>query len=365
MSITARAAVCHRVGEPLSIEHIEVSDPGDDEVLVEIKASGLCHTDYHHMTGVSAPFPFPIVLGHEGAGVVAACGKNVTSVKPGDHVVPLTIAECGVCLNCRSGKTNLCARFFEHSGAPSHFSLRGQSLTAYAGVGTFSNYVVVPEINVAKIRKDIPFDIACYVGCGVTTGVGAVMHTARVETGASVAVFGLGGIGLNVIQGARMAGAARIIGIDINPEREELARFLGLTDFIDPRVLGGGLVEQLRAITDGGVDYSFECVGSIALMRQAFACTRPGWGVCVIIGVAPDGQTLPIEPYELMLGRTVKGSFLGNVKTRSELPQLLDWYAEGKLAIDKLITHRLPLERINKGFEQMQRGETVRTVVTF
>lgn len=365
MSIAVRAAVCHAPGRPLALETLQLRGPGPGEVLVEIKASGLCHSDYHQMTGASTPFPFPVVLGHEGAGVVVECGAGVDSVRPGDHVIPLTIGECAHCANCRSGKTNLCLEFFADLGAPSHFSLNGAPVAAYSNVGTFAQYVVVRDINVARIRPDVPFDIACYVGCGVSTGVGAVLYTARVERGASVAVFGLGGIGLNVVQGARLAGAQRIIGIDINPQREALARAFGVTDFVNPQALDGDLVEYLHALSGGGVDYSFECVGNVRLMRQALDCTRPGWGVSVVVGVAPDGQELSAPPFNLLLGRTWKGSFLGNVKTRSQLPTLLDWYAEGRLNLDDLITHRLPLEQINEGFELLRRGESVRTVVTF
>jgi S-(hydroxymethyl)glutathione dehydrogenase/alcohol dehydrogenase len=365
MPTDIRAAVCNGVGTPLTIETLQLSGPGPGEVLIEIKASGLCHSDYHQMTGASTPYPFPIVLGHEGAGVVVECGKGVSGVKPGDHVIPLTIGECRQCVNCTSGKTNLCLEFFADMGAPSHFSRAGQPVAAYGNAGTFAQYVVMRDINVARIRPDVPFDIACYVGCGVTTGVGAVLYVARVEAGASVAVFGLGGIGLNVIQGARLAGATRIIGIDVNPRREAQARTFGATDFVNPQTVGGDLVDYLRELSGGGVDYSFECVGNVGLMRQALDCTRPGWGVSVVVGVAPDGQELNALPFNLLMGRTWKGAFMGNVKTRSQLPTLLDWYAQGRLNLDDLITHRLPLERINEGFELMRSGESVRTVVTF
>lgn len=365
MTLDTRAAVCHAPGQPLSLETIQLRRPGPGEVLVEIKASGLCHSDYHQMSGSSTPYPFPVVLGHEGAGVVVECGAGVSSVEVGDHVVPLSIAECGVCRNCLSGKTNLCQEFFSSMGAPNNFSLQGKPVAAYANLGTFANYLVVREINVARIRRDVPFDIACYIGCGVATGVGAVLHTAKVESGASVVVFGLGGIGLNVIQGARLAGAGQIIGVDINAQRESLARQFGATDFVNPGSDPGGLVEQIRELTGGGADYSFECVGNVELMRQALDCTRPGWGVSVVIGVAPDGQVLSAPPFDLQLGRTWKGSFLGDVKTRSQLPGLLDLYMDGSLDFDSLITHRLPIERINEGFELMHGGECVRTVVLF
>lgn len=364
-SIDTRAAVCHAPGQPLSFETVQLRRPGPGEVLVEIKASGLCHSDYHQMSGSSTPYPFPVILGHEGAGVVLECGPGVSSVEVGDHVVPLSIAECGVCRNCLSGKTNLCLEFFADMGGPSRFSLHGEPVAAYAGLGTFANHLVVREINVAPIRRDVPFDIACYIGCGVATGVGAVLYTARVEAGASVVVFGLGGIGLNVIQGARLAGAAQIIGVDINAERETLARRFGATEFIDPSDDPDSVVGQIRELTGGGADYSFECVGNIELMRQAFDCTRPGWGTSVVIGVAPDGQELSAPPFDLQMGRSLKGSFLGNVKTRSQLPGLLDLYMDGSLDFDSLITHRLPVERINKGFDLMHGGQCVRAVVLF
>ncbi|MCC7182826.1 MAG: alcohol dehydrogenase catalytic domain-containing protein, partial [Rhodocyclaceae bacterium] len=361
-----RAAVCHGIGEPLRLETVELVPPAAGEVLIKIKASGLCHSDYHQMSGASTPCPFPVILGHEGAGVVVECGPGVADLRPGDHVVPLSIGECGQCGNCASGKTNLCQEFFaEMQAAPRRFSLDGRPVAAYANNGTFSNFIVMTERNVARIRRDVPFDIACTIGCAVATGVGAVLYTARVERGASVAVFGLGGIGLNVVQGARLAGATIIIGIDINPARETLARRFGATHFINPQLQSGDIVEQLRALTHGGVDYSFECVGSTTLMAQALECTRAGWGVCTALGVPPDGERLPVLPFDLQLGRTLKGSFLGNVKTRSQLPGLLDLYAEGQINLDDLVTHRLPVERINEGFELMHECRSVRTVVTF
>lgn len=366
MPLSTRAAVCHAPGEPLSIETLDLEGPGPDEVLIEIRASGLCHSDYHQISGDSAPYPYPVVLGHEGAGVVLECGRDVSDVRPGDHVVPLSIAECGRCVNCLSGRTNLCGEFFQSIGNDwSHFLLDGRRIAAFAGLGTFANHIVVKDINVARIRDDVPFDIACYVGCGVATGVGAVLYTAGVEARASVVVFGLGGIGLNVVQGARLAGAERIIGIDINPRREAAALRFGATDFINPAEVEGDLVDYLMHLTGGGADYSFECVGDAGLMRQALACTRPGWGVSVAVGILPDGQRLSVEPFDLLLGRTWKGSFLGNVKSRTQLPGLLDLYMEGKLDLDALITDRLPLERINDGFSSMRRGESIRSVVTF
>ncbi|MBV6416027.1 MAG: S-(hydroxymethyl)glutathione dehydrogenase [Steroidobacteraceae bacterium] len=364
--LNVRAAVCHGVGEPLRLETVQLAPPAADEVLIEIKASGLCHSDYHQMTGVSTPYPFPVILGHEGAGVVAECGAAVETVRPGDHVVPLSIGECGHCRNCRSGKTNLCLEFFAGMQAPPRrFSIDGRPVAAYANNGTFASFIVMKERNVARIRRDVAFDLACTIGCAVATGVGAVLYTARVERNASVAVFGLGGIGLNVVQGARHAGATMIIGIDVNPAREVLARRFGATHFINPQQQSGNVVEHLRALTGGGVDYSFECVGSTQLMFQALECTRAGWGVCTALGVPPDGERLPILPFDLQLGRTLKGSFLGNVKTRSQLPGLLDLYADGELNLADLVTHRLPLERINEGFDLLREGRSVRTVVTF
>ncbi len=364
--LNVRAAVCHGIGEPLRLETVQLVPPAAGEVLIEIKASGLCHSDYHQMTGASTPYPFPVIVGHEGAGVVVECGAGVSSVRPGDHVVPLSIGECGHCGNCRSGKTNLCLEFFTGMQTPpGRFSIDGRPVAAYANNGTFASCIVMKEQNVARIRRDVPFDIACTIGCAVATGVGAVLYTARVERGASVAVFGLGGIGLNVVQGARLAGATTIIGIDVNPAREALARRFGATHFVDPQKQSSDIVEQIRALTGGGVDYGFECVGSTKLMVQALECTRPGWGVCTVLGVPPEGEKLPILPFDLQLGRTLKGSFLGNVKTRSQLPGLLDLYVEGRLDLDALVTHRLPIERINDGFDLMRDGQSVRTVVTY
>lgn len=366
MTLNVRAAVCHAAGEPLRLETVQLQPPGPGEVLVEIKASGLCHSDYHQMTGVSAPYPYPVILGHEGAGVVVECGAGVESVRVGDHVVPLSIGECGTCGSCQSGRTNLCDGFFAGMAAPpARFSLNGRPVAAYSNNGTFANFIVMAEQNVAKIRKDVPFDIACTIGCAVATGIGAVLYTAKVEAGSSVVVFGLGGIGLNVVQGARLAGARTIIGVDINPSCEARARTFGATHFINPADLADDLVDHLRALTGGGADFTFECVGNVPLMQTALAATRTGWGVCTVLGVPPDGVALPVIPFDLQLGRTLKGSFLGNVRTRSQLPGLLDLYVEGRINLDDLVTHRLPLDRINEGFDLMARGETLRTVVTF
>lgn len=361
-----RAAVCRAPGQPLTLETLELRDPQADEVLVEIRASGLCHSDLHQMDGSNAPFPFPVVPGHEGAGVVVACGSAVTSVQPGDHVIPLSIPECGQCPACRSGKTNLCEHFYASMGrAESPFELEGKTISAYASLGTFANHVLVKEMNVARIPREVPFEIACTAGCCVATGVGAALYTARVTHGSSVVVLGLGGVGLNVLQGARMAGASQIIGVDTNPARADSARHFGATDFINPLELEGELVDVLREMTGGGADFSFECVGNTRLMLQALEAVHPGGGVAVVVGMPPQGETLPVPPDSLLMGRSLMGSFLGNVKTRSQLPQLLQDHLDGRLDLASLVTHRLPLERINEGFELMRKGESLRTVVTF
>ncbi|MET0658951.1 MAG: zinc-binding dehydrogenase [Steroidobacteraceae bacterium] len=360
-----RAAVAHAVKAPLQLEYVDLRDPGTGEVLVEIKATGLCHSDYHQLMGDASLYPFPVILGHEGAGVVAAIGTGVTSVAVGDHVIPVSMPECGHCPRCLSGKTNLCDEFFRDFNASTPYSFKGKPVAAYGNTATFANFTVVKEASVAKIRKDVPLDVACYVGCGVCTGIGAVLHTAKVRTGSKVVVLGLGGIGLNVVQAARLAGAAHIIAVDINPARESVAKRFGATDFINPKSLKDDLLQVLRATTGGGADYSFECVGNTGLMRTAIECVDPGWGVATLIGVAPDGQELRVLPWDILMGRTVKGSFLGSMLTRTQLPKLLDDYAEGKINLDDLITHRLPLERINEGFELMRTGQSIRTVVTF
>lgn len=358
------AMVCHAPGAPLVREVLDLAPPRADEVLVEIMASGLCHTDLSQIEGKAAPYPFPVVVGHEGAGIVREVGAGVTSVKPGDHVIPVAIGECGTCGNCLSGKTNLCEVFLAEIAAPqSRFSLNGQPVSSYSGVGSLARFVVMNERNIAPIRKDVPFHLACTTGCCVATGVGAVLHTAHVGAGASVAVFGLGGIGLNVVQGAALAGASRIVGVDINPLRDEQGRRFGMTDFINPREEDP--VAAIRALTGGGADFAFECVGNAALMGQAFDSTRAGWGCCVVLGVPADGETMQIVPFALQLGRTVKGSFMGNVKGRSQLPGLLDHYAEGRLNLRDLVTHRLPIDRVNEGFALMKSGEALRAVVSF
>ncbi|WP_395337066.1 zinc-binding dehydrogenase [Novosphingobium sp. BL-8H] len=359
-----QAMVCHAPGAPLVREELDLAPPGEGEVLIEIMASGLCHTDLSQLDGKAAPYPFPVVVGHEGAGIVRAVGVNVASVAVGDHVIALAIGECGACANCLSGKTNLCEVFLgEIATQPTRFSLNGRPVSAYSGVGSLAQFVVMHERNVAPIRADVPLHLACTAGCCVATGVGAALHTAHVHAGANVAVFGLGGIGLNVVQGARLAGARTIIGIDLNPDREAQGKRFGLTHFIDPTSTDP--VAAIRAITGGGADFAFECVGKATLMRQAFESTRIGWGCCVVLGVPADGETMQIVPFDLQLGRTVKGSFMGNVRGRSQLPALLDHYAEGALNLDDLVTHRLPMARVNEGFALMKSGDALRVVVSF
>lgn len=358
------AMVCHGVGQPLVREELDLAPPREDEVLIEIMASGLCHTDLSQLEGKAAPYPFPIVVGHEGAGIVREVGAAVTSIEVGDHAVALAIGECGTCRNCLSGKTNLCETFLaEIANRETRFSLNGEPVWAYSGAGTLAQFVVMKERNVAKIRKDVPFHLACTIGCAVATGVGAAIHTAHVAEGDTVAVFGLGGIGLNVVQGARLAGASRIIGVDINPGREAQGRQFGMTDFVNPQ--DGDPVDAIRALTEGGADHAFECVGHSGLMGQAFDCTRIGWGCCTVLGVPPDGEVMRVVPFALQLGRTVKGSFMGNVKGRSELPHLLDHYVEGRLNLDDLVTHRLPMDRVNEGFALMKSGDAIRAVCSF
>jgi S-(hydroxymethyl)glutathione dehydrogenase / alcohol dehydrogenase len=359
-----RAMVAHAPGAPLVEEQLDLAPPGPGEVLIEIMASGLCHTDLSQIEGKAAPYPFPVVVGHEGAGIVRQVGAGVTTLRPGDHVVPLGIGECGQCGHCRSGRTNLCELFLaDIATQPSPFSLNGRKVSAYSGVGSLAEWVVCPERNVAPIRRDVPFHLACTVGCSVATGVGAALHTAQLGPGASVAVFGLGGIGLNVLQGARLAGAATIIGVDINPARDAQGRRFGMTHFVDGG--GGDAVARIQELTGGGVDFAFECVGNTRLMAQAFDCTRIGWGCTVVLGVPPDGETLNLVPFALQLGRTVKGSFMGNIKGRSQLPGLLDHYVAGRLNLDDLVTHRLPMAEVNRGFALMKSGEALRSVVSF
>jgi S-(hydroxymethyl)glutathione dehydrogenase/alcohol dehydrogenase len=366
-----RAAVAFEAGKPLSIETVQLAGPREGEVLVEVKASGICHTDKYTLSGADPEGLFPAILGHEGAGIVVEVGPGVKSLKRGDHVIPLYTPECRECEYCLSRKTNLCQKIRTTQGrglmpdGSSRFSLGGKPILHYMGCSTFANYTVLPEIALAKIREDAPFDKVCYIGCGVTTGIGAVIFTAKVEPGATVVVFGLGGIGLNVIQGARLAGADMVVGVDVNPAREALARKFGMTHFVNPKELQGDLVAHLVELTRGGADYSFECVGNTTLMRQALECCHKGWGVSTIIGVAAAGQEISTRPFQLVTGRVWQGSAFGGARGRSDVPKIVDWYMERKINIDDLITHVLPLERINEGFKLMARGESIRSVVVY
>ena len=366
-----RAAVGYAAGEPLVVETVQLDGPKAGEVLVEIKATGICHTDEFTRSGADPEGLFPAIFGHEGAGIVVDVGPGVTTLKKGDHVIPLYTPECRQCKSCLSQKTNLCTAIRATQGqglmpdGTSRFSINGKKIHHYMGCSTFANYTVLPEIALAKIREDAPFDKVCYIGCGVTTGIGAVIHTAKVEPGANVVVFGLGGIGLNVIQGARMAGADMIVGVDINPEREALARKFGMTHFVNPKEVQGDLVPYLVELTKGGADYSFECVGNVDLMRQALECCHRGWGQSIIIGVAGAGQEIHTRPFQLVTGRVWKGSAFGGARGRTDVPKIVDWYMDGKIDIDSLITHVMPLEKINDAFDLMHKGESIRSVVTF
>ena len=365
-----RAAVALAAGEPLSIETVQLEGPKEGEVLVEVMATGICHTDAFTLSGADPEGLFPSVMGHEGAGIVREVGPGVKSVSVGDHVIPLYTPECRQCKFCTSGKTNLCGAIRETQGqgvmpdGTSRFSINGEQLYHYMGTSTFSNFSVMPEIAVAKIREDAPFDKVCYIGCGVTTGLGAVMNTAEVEPGSNVAVFGLGGIGLNVIQGARLVGADKIIGIDLNPDKRALAEKFGMTDFINPSEVDD-VVAAIVDMTDGGVDYSFECIGNVEVMRQALECCHKGWGESIIVGVAGSGQEIATRPFQLVTGRVWKGTAFGGVKGRTQVPGIVDWYMEGKINIDDLITHTLTLDEINKGFDLMHEGESIRSVVVY
>jgi len=366
-----RAAVAFKAGAPLSIETVDLDGPRAGEVLVEIKATGVCHTDAYTLSGADPEGLFPTILGHEGAGIVLEVGPGVTSLEPGDHVIPLYTPECRQCDYCLSRKTNLCQAIRSTQGqglmpdGTSRFSLNGEKLFHYMGCSTFANHTVLPEIALAKIRDDAPFDKACYIGCGVTTGIGAVLFTAKVEPGASVVVFGLGGIGLNVIQGARMAGAGMIVGVDLNPAREAMARRFGMTDFVNPSTVEGDLVAHLVSLTKGGADYSFECIGNTKVMRQALECCHKGWGTSVIIGVAEAGAEISTRPFQLVTGRNWRGSAFGGARGRTDVPKIVDWYMEKRIEIDPLITHVLPLDRINEAFDLMHRGESIRSVVVY
>jgi S-(hydroxymethyl)glutathione dehydrogenase/alcohol dehydrogenase len=366
-----RAAVAHKAGAPLTIETVQLQGPKAGEVLVEIKATGICHTDEFTRSGADPEGLFPAILGHEGAGIVVDVGSGVSSLKKGDHVIPLYTPECRQCKSCLSGKTNLCTAIRATQGkglmpdGSSRFSLGGKQVFHYMGCSTFANYTVLPEIAVAKIREDAPFDKVCYIGCGVTTGIGAVINTAKVEPGANVVVFGLGGIGLNVVQGARLVGANKIIGVDLNPARKALGEKFGMTHFVNPKEVQGDLVAHLVELTGGGADYSFECIGNVDVMRQALECCHRGWGVSVIIGVAGAGQEIKTRPFQLVTGRVWKGTAFGGAKGRRDVPKIVDWYMEGKINIDDLITHKLKLADINEGFDLMHAGRSIRAVVVY
>ena len=365
-----RAAVAFSAGKPLQVETVQLDGPQVGEVLVEIKATGICHTDAFTLSGDDPEGVFPAIMGHEGAGIVVEVGPGVTSLEVGDHVIPLYTAECRQCKFCLSGKTNLCSAVRETQGkglmpdSTSRFSFGGQTVFHYMGTSTFSNFTVVPEISLAKIRKDAPFDKVCYIGCGVPTGIGAVMNTAKVEPGANVAVFGLGGIGLNVIQGARIAGADKIIGVDLNADKVVLAEQFGMTHFVYPSDVED-VVGAIVDLTDGGVDYSFECIGNVDVMRQALECCHKGWGESIIIGVAGAGQEIATRPFQLVTGRVWKGTAFGGAKGRTDVPRIVDWYMEGKINIDDLITHTMPLDEINTAFDLMHEGKSIRSVVVY
>ena len=367
----SRAAVAWEANKPLSIETIEIAGPKAGEALVEVMATGVCHTDAYTLSGLDSEGKFPAILGHEGAGIVREIGAGVTSVKVGDHVIPLYTPECRQCKTCLSRRSNLCTAIRATQGQglmpdqTSRFSCHGGEVFHYMGCSTFSNFTVLPEIALAKVREDAPFDKICYIGCGVTTGIGAVVYTAKVWPGANVVVFGLGGIGLNVIQGARMVGADKIVGVDINPARREIAEKFGMTHFVNPREVKGDLVAHLVELTGGGADYSFECIGNVDLMRQALECCHRGWGVSVVIGVAAAGKEIHTRPFQLVTGRVWKGSAFGGVRGRTGVPQIVDWYMDKKINIDDLITHTMPLEKINDAFELMHSGESIRSVVIY
>ncbi|GAB2496728.1 S-(hydroxymethyl)glutathione dehydrogenase/class III alcohol dehydrogenase [Arenimonas alkanexedens] len=366
-----KAAVAHKAGAPLSIETVDLEGPRFGEVLVELKATGVCHTDEFTLSGADPEGLFPAILGHEGAGIVVDVGPGVTSLKKGDHVIPLYTPECRTCEYCLNPKTNLCQSIRSTQGqglmpdGSSRFSLDGKPVLHYMGTSTFAQFTVVPEIALAKIREDAPFDKVCYIGCGVTTGIGAVIFTAKVEVGSKVIVFGLGGIGLNVIQGARLAGADMIIGVDLNPGREAMARKFGMTHFVNPKEVEGDLVPYLVSLTKGGADYTFECIGNTQVMRQALESAHKGWGTSVIIGVAPAGAEISTRPFQLVTGRNWRGSAFGGARGRTDVPKIVDWYMDGKIDIDSLITHTMPLEKINDAFDLMHRGESIRSVVVY
>jgi S-(hydroxymethyl)glutathione dehydrogenase/alcohol dehydrogenase len=366
-----RAAVAVGAGKPLEVTDVELDGPRAGEVLIEIKATGVCHTDEFTLSGADPEGIFPAILGHEGAGVVVDVGPGVTTLKKGDHVIPLYTPECRSCDYCTSGKTNLCQAIRSTQGkglmpdGTSRFKAGGETIFHYMGTSTFANHTVLPEIAVAKIREDAPFDKVCYIGCGVTTGIGAVINTAKVEAGANCVVFGLGGIGLNVIQGLKMVGADRIVGVDINPARQALAEKFGMTHFVNPKEVEGDLVPYLVDLTKGGADYSFEAIGNVDVMRDALECCHKGWGESIIIGVAGAGQEIKTRPFQLVTGRVWKGTAFGGAKGRTDVPKIVDWYMDGKIEIDPLITHKMPLDDINKAFDLMHAGESIRSVVEF
>src|SRR5580658_1155140 len=367
-----RAAVAFEAGKPLAIETVQLEGPKAGEVLVEIKATGICHTDKYTLSGQDSEGIFPSILGHEGAGIVVDVGPGVSSLRKGDHVIPLYTPECRECEYCLSRKTNLCVKIRATQGrglmpdGTSRFSLGGKPIAHYMGCSTFANHTVLPEIALAKVRPDAPFETICYIGCGVTTGVGAVIWTAKVWPGANVVVFGLGGIGLNVIQGAKLAGADKIIGVDLNPAKVELATRMGMTDYVNPDEVGRDkVVQAIVDLTGGGADFSFECIGNVATMRQALECCHRGWGTSVIIGVAASGQEIATRPFQLVTGRVWKGTAFGGARGRTDVPKIVDWYMDGKINIDDLITHTLPLADINKGFDLMHAGKSIRSVVMF
>ncbi len=366
-----KAAVALTPGKPLTIEEVDLEGPKPGEVLIEIKASGVCHTDAYTLSGRDPEGLFPCILGHEGAGVVVEVNGGTTGLKPGDHVIPLWIPECRCCKRCLSGKTNLCGAIRATQGqgvmpdGTSRFSLGGEKLHHYMGCSTFSNYTVLPDIAVAKIREDAPLDKVCYIGCGVTTGIGAVLNTAQVKPGDCCIVFGLGGIGLNVVQGARLAGAGRIIGVDLNPRRKAMAEKFGMTDFINASEVEGEMVPYIQSLTDGGPDFAFECTGNVKVMRTALECTHIGWGQCIIIGVAGAGEEVATRPFNLVCGRVWKGTAFGGARGRRDLPRIVDWYMEKKINIDDLVTHTMPVEKVSEAFDLMHKGESIRSVITF
>ena len=366
-----RAAVAFEAKKPLEVVEVDLEGPKAGEVLVEIKATGICHTDQYTLSGLDSEGIFPSILGHEGAGVVREVGPGVTSVNPGDHVIPLYTPECRQCKSCLSGKTNLCTAIRATQGkgvmpdGTSRFSYKGKPIFHYMGCSTFSNHTVLPEIAVAKIREDAPFDKACYCGCGVTTGVGAVINTAKVKPGSNAIVFGLGGIGLNVIQGLKLVGAQMIVGVDINPEREEWGRRFGMTHFVNPRKVDGDLVAHLVALTGGGADYTFDATGNVTVMRQALEACHRGWGESIIIGVAPAGAEIATRPFQLVTGRVWRGTAFGGARGRTDTPKIVDWYMKGMIQIDPMITHVMPLEKINDAFRLMEEGKSIRSVVVY